>query len=59
MLVVDDLLATGGTGAAAIQLIEQLGGKVAGLAFLVELEFLNGRKRLNGYDVYSLLRYQE
>ena len=59
VLVVDDLLATGGTGAAAIQLIEQLGGKVAGLAFLVELEFLNGRKRLNGYDVYSLLRYQE
>jgi adenine phosphoribosyltransferase len=59
VLVVDDLLATGGTGVAAIQLIEQLGGKVVGLAFLVELEFLNGRKRLNGYDVYSLLRYQE
>jgi adenine phosphoribosyltransferase len=59
VLVVDDLLATGGTAAAAIQLIEQLGGAVAGLAFLVELEFLSGRKRLNGYDVYCLLQYQE
>jgi len=59
VLVVDDLLATGGTAAAVIQLIRQLGGEVAGVAFLVELEFLNGRKKLNGYEVYSLLRYQD
>jgi adenine phosphoribosyltransferase len=59
VLVVDDLLATGGTAAAVIQLISQLGGHVVGAAFLVELEFLHGRKRLNGYDVYSLLQYQE
>jgi adenine phosphoribosyltransferase len=59
VLVVDDLLATGGTAAAVIQLISQLGGHVVGAAFLVELEFLHGRTRLNGYDVYSLLQYQE
>jgi len=56
---VDDLLATGGTAAAVVQLIRQLGGEVVGAAFLVELEFLNGRKKLNGCDVYSLLQYQE
>ena len=59
VLVVDDLLATGGTAAAVTQLIRQLGGEVAGLAFLVELEFLYGRKRLSGYDVFSLLQYQD
>ena len=59
VLVVDDLLATGGTAAAVVQLIRQLGGEVVGAAFLVELEFLNGRKKLNGCDVYSLLQYQE
>jgi adenine phosphoribosyltransferase len=59
VLVVDDLLATGGTAAAVIQLIRQLGGEVVGVVFLVELEFLNGRKKLDGYDVYSLLQYQE
>src|SRR5207247_8122484 len=59
VLVVDDLLATGGTPASVIQLIRQLGGEVAGAAFLVELEFLNGRKKLNGYEVYSLLRYPD
>jgi adenine phosphoribosyltransferase len=59
VLVVDDLLATGGTAAAVAKLIEQLGGQVAGLAFLVELEFLSGRKKLGGYDVFSLLKYQE
>ena len=58
VLVVDDLLATGGTAAAVVQLIRQLGGEVAGVAFLVELEFLNGRKKLDGYTVYSLLQYQ-
>ncbi len=59
VLVVDDLLATGGTAAAVTQLIRRLGGEVVGLAFLVELEFLNGRKKLAGYDVFSLLQYQE
>ena len=59
VLVVDDLLATGGTAAAVTQLIRQLGGEVAGLAFLVELEFLNGRKKLSGYNVFSLLQYQD
>ena len=59
VLVVDDLLATGGTAAAVTHLIGQLGGEVAGLAFLVELDFLNGRKKLEGYDVFSLLRYQD
>jgi adenine phosphoribosyltransferase len=58
VLVVDDLLATGGTAAAVTQLVRQLGGEVVGLAFLVELDFLNGRKTLEGYDVFSLLRYQ-
>lgn len=58
VLIVDDLLATGGTAAAVTQLVQQLGGEVAGLAFLVELDFLNGRKRLDGYDVFSLIRYQ-
>ncbi|MEW5975257.1 MAG: adenine phosphoribosyltransferase [Acidobacteriota bacterium] len=58
VLVVDDLLATGGTAAAVAQLIRQLGGEVAGLAFLVELEFLGGRKKLDGFDVFSLLQYQ-
>jgi adenine phosphoribosyltransferase len=59
VLVVDDLLATGGTAAAVTHLIKQLGGEVTGLAFLVELDFLNGRKKLEGYDVFSLLRYQD
>src|SRR5262245_5522280 len=59
VLVVDDLLATGGTAAAVTQLIRQLGGEVAGLAFLVELVFLNGRKKLDGCDVFSLLQYQD
>ena len=57
VLVVDDLLATGGTARAACDLIEQLGGRIHGLAFAVELTFLPGRKRLEGYDVYSLLSY--
>lgn len=58
VLIADDLLATGGTARAAAQLVEKLGGNVAGLAFVVELEFLPGRERLAGYDVFSLLRYQ-
>lgn len=57
VVIVDDLLATGGTAAASIQLVEELGGQVAGLVFLVELEFLCGRKRLNGYHTEVLVRY--
>ncbi|MBW3593071.1 MAG: adenine phosphoribosyltransferase [Actinobacteria bacterium] len=57
VLVHDDLLATGGTAKAKIDLVEQLGGEVVGLAFVIELEFLNGRERLEGYDTFSLIRY--
>lgn len=59
VLLVDDLLATGGTAAATLQLIQQLGGVVAGMAFVIELEFLNGRNKLEGYDIYSLLKYKD
>lgn len=57
VLVVDDLLATGGTIRAAVSMIEQLGGKVAGLGFLIELAFLNGRSGLENYKVKSLVQY--
>lgn len=57
ILIIDDLLATGGTAAAVAQLVESLGGRVAGIGFLVELEFLKGRARLTRYDVYSVLKY--
>ncbi|HEY4567513.1 adenine phosphoribosyltransferase [Planococcaceae bacterium Storch 2/2-2] len=57
VLIVDDLLATGGTIQATIELIETLGGVVAGCAFLIELEYLNGRDKIKGYDIYSLLSY--
>jgi adenine phosphoribosyltransferase len=57
VLLVDDVLATGGTMEAGCRLIEQAGGAVAGCAFLVELAFLGGRKRLAGYDVFSLITY--
>jgi adenine phosphoribosyltransferase len=59
VLLIDDLLATGGTAAAVLKLIKELGGEVAEVAFLIELEFLNGRKKLEGYEVYSMLKYQE
>ena len=55
VLVHDDLLATGGTAGALCQLVEQAGGVVAGCAFVIELSFLNGRERLKGYDVRSLV----
>jgi len=58
VIIADDLLATGGTACAVVKLVEKLGGNVAGLAFVVELEFLHGRERLAGYDVFSLLQYQ-
>ena len=57
VLVVDDLLATGGTVGATIDLVERLGGEVAGTAFLVELTFLDGRLRLEGYRVTTLISY--
>jgi len=57
VLVHDDLLATGGTAAAKCALVEELGGVVAGLAFVVELTFLPGRDKLGGYDVLSLVQY--
>ncbi len=58
VLIADDLLATGGTARAVADLVEDLGGRVVGLLFVVELEFLPGRKRLEGYDVRSLIKYQ-
>ena len=58
VIIADDLLATGGTARAVVDLVEKLGGKVVGLAFVVELEFLPGRSRLEGYDVRSLIKYQ-
>jgi adenine phosphoribosyltransferase len=59
VIIVDDLLATGGTANATAKLVESLGGKVESLAFIVELDFLNGRKKLGNYDVMSLLHYDE
>jgi adenine phosphoribosyltransferase len=57
VLVVDDVLATGGTAKATAELVERIGGKVVGLAFLIELAFLAGRERLEGYDLFTLLEY--
>jgi len=57
VLIVDDVLATGGTAAAVVELVDRMGGKIAGLAFVVELEFLNGRDKLVGQDVHSLIHY--
>ena len=57
MIVLDDVLATGGTAKAKCELVEQLGGTVAGVVFLIELTFLNGRDKLAGYDVHSLIQY--
>jgi adenine phosphoribosyltransferase len=57
VLIVDDLLATGGTAAATITLIRQLGGEIAGLDFLVELKSLNGREKLAGHPVHSTILY--
>ncbi|NCO65038.1 MAG: adenine phosphoribosyltransferase [Candidatus Aquicultor secundus] len=57
VLVVDDVIATGGTAAAKVKLVEQLGGTIVGVAFLIELSFLNGRSKLEGQDVFSLITY--
>jgi len=59
VLIVDDLLATGGTAAAAGRMVESAGGVVVGMGFVVELTFLKGRGRLSGHDVFSLLQYDK
>jgi adenine phosphoribosyltransferase len=59
VLLVDDLLATGGTMQATVQLVRQLGGEIAGMAFAIELDFLKGRAKFQEYDVFSLLHYDE
>ena len=59
VVLVDDLLATGGTMEATIKLVHQLGGEIAGLAFAIELDFLKGREKFAEYDVFSLLHYNE
>ena len=61
VLIVDDLLATGGTAEAAVKLVQELKGKIVGLAFLVELEFLKGRQRLEklGVEIFSLIKYAQ
>ncbi|WP_178412938.1 adenine phosphoribosyltransferase [Peptostreptococcaceae bacterium] len=55
--IIDDLLATGGTVEAATKLIESLGGEIVSIQFLIELEFLNGKEKLKGYDVESIIKY--
>ncbi|MEM1502270.1 adenine phosphoribosyltransferase [Domibacillus sp. 8LH] len=57
VLITDDLLATGGTIEATIKLVEQLGGIVVGIAFLIELNYLNGREKLDGYDILTIIPY--
>jgi adenine phosphoribosyltransferase len=59
IIIVDDLLATGGTAHATVELAKSLGANIGGLAFVVELDFLNGRDKLAGYDVFSLLKYSK
>ena len=58
-VMIDDLLATGGTALAAVKLVEKLGGIVVGVVFVMELTYLNGRKTLEGYDVYSVIEYDD
>jgi adenine phosphoribosyltransferase len=57
VLIVDDVLATGGTARATARLVERIGGKVVGIAFLIELGFLKGRQQLDGYDLFTLISY--
>jgi adenine phosphoribosyltransferase len=57
VLITDDLLATGGTIDATIQLVEKLGGVVVGIAFMIELTYLDGRSKLDGYDIFTLMQY--
>ena len=57
MLLLDDVIATGGTAAATARLVQRMGGKVVGCSFLIELEFLGGRQQLGSMPVHSVLRY--
>jgi adenine phosphoribosyltransferase len=57
VLLLDDLLATGGTMAASVKLVEELGGKIAGIGFIIELTDLKGRDKLTGYEIFSLIAY--
>ena len=57
VLILDDVLATGGTARATARLVERIGGKVVGIAFLIELGFLKGRQQLDGYDLFTLISY--
>jgi len=57
VLIVDDVLATGGTAQAAAKLVERVGGKVCGIATLIELDFLHGRDKVGGYDLFTLIHY--
>lgn len=57
ILIVDDLIATGGSAAATVRLVERLGGEVLGIAFLIELAFLKGVEKLKGYDVFTVFEY--
>ena len=57
VLVVDDVLATGGTAAAVARLVEKLGGRIASFGFVIELDFLQGREKLKNYEIYSMLHY--
>lgn len=57
VLIADDLLATGGTAKAIAELVEKSGGNIVEIAFLIELEFLNGKEKLNNYNVFSIIKY--
>jgi adenine phosphoribosyltransferase len=59
VLIIDDLLATGGTASAVAKLVGEMGGEVVGLGFVIELTFLKGREKLNGHNVFSLLQYDK
>lgn len=59
VVIVDDLLATGGTIGATAELLEQVGAKISGFTFLIELEYLNGRSKLEGYDIQTLVKYRK
>ncbi len=58
MLIVDDVIATGGTAVATAHLVERLGGVVVGFAFVLELGFLHGRDKLDGYEIHALVTYE-
>jgi adenine phosphoribosyltransferase len=59
VIIVDDLLATGGTMAATVDLVKQLGGDIIGISFIIELSFLKGREKLGDYPVYALVKYEQ